>query len=120
MSAIIIPNSSEVVGVKHDNEKPDMTDIPMEAMWQMGAAFTYGQKKYGKNNYRNGMKVSRQLAAAIRHIFQHLAGETYDKESGISHMGHALASLAMACYTLANHPALDDRFDKDRLKYDGN
>lgn len=103
-------------GVKFDSGKPDMTDIPLEAMWQMGAAFTYGQKKYGKNNYRGGMQVSRQLAAAIRHIYQHLSGETIDPESGLSHLGHALASIAMACYTLKNHPKMDDRYEGDLKK----
>ncbi len=100
-------------GLKFDNSKPDMTDIPLEAMWQMGAAFTYGQKKYAKNNYRKGMKVSRQLAAAVRHIYQHLSGETNDPESGVTHLGHALASIAMATYTLKHHPSLDDRFEGD-------
>lgn len=102
------------IGIKHDNGKPDMTDIPLEAMWEMGKAFTYGQRKYGKNNYRNGMLISRQLAAAIRHIYQHLDGETVDKETGITtHLGHAMASLAMAIYNLKNNPQFDDRFDKD-------
>lgn len=108
---------SKLKGIKHDQEKPDMSDIPKEAMWAMGKAFTHGQKKYGKNNYRNGMNVSRQLAAAVRHIYQHLSGETLDAESGVSHLGHALASIAMACYTIANHPNFDDRFNKDKEKY---
>ncbi len=112
----VLKRLDDNVGVKHDNSKPDMTDIPLEAMWEMGAAFTYGQKKYTKNNYRKGMLVSRQLAAAVRHIYQHLSGETKDPESGVSHLGHALASLAMACYTLKNHPQLDDRFEGDLAK----
>lgn len=105
-------------GIKFDQDKPDMTDIPLEAMWAMGQAFSHGQKKYGKNNYRLGMAPSRQLAAAVRHIYQHLAGETLDPESGVSHLGHALASIAMACYTLANHPNLDDRHIPDKERYD--
>lgn len=104
-------------GVKNDNGKPDMTDIPLEAMWAMGAAFTHGQKKYGKNNYRQGMLASRQLAAAVRHIYQHLAGETLDHESGTKHLGHAMASIAMALYTIENHPNLDDRHPDDIAKY---
>lgn len=105
-------------GTKFDQNKPDMTDIPLEAMWAMGQAFTYGQQKYGKNNYRQGMSASRQLAAAIRHIYQHLSGETIDPESGVPHLGCALASIAMACYTIKNHPSLDDRFEGDLKKYD--
>lgn len=105
------------VGLKHDTGKPDLTDIPKEAMWEMGKAFTYGQVKYGKNNFRLGMSVSRQLSAALRHIYQHLDGEISDSESGVSHLGHALASLSMACYTVHNYPNLDDRFDKDKEKH---
>lgn len=112
-------SEDQSTALKNDQNKPDMTDIPKEAMWQMGAAFTYGQKKYGKNNYRKGMTVSRQLAASIRHIYQHLSGETLDPESNCTHLGHALASIAMACYTLENHPKMDDRYDKDLKKRDG-
>lgn len=105
-------------GRKDDQNKPDLTDIPLEAMWEMGKAFTYGQRKYGKANFRNGMLVSRQLAAAIRHIYQHLDGETVDPETGsTTHLGHALASIAMAVYNLKNNPHLDDRFEKDLEKH---
>lgn len=108
---------SDNIGKKYDGDKPDLTDIPKEAMWEMGKAFSYGQKKYGKNNFRNGMLVSRQIAAAIRHIYQHLDGETLDPESGVTHLGHALASLAMACYTISNYKDLDNRFEKDIEKH---
>ena len=54
---------------KFDHGKPDMTDIPLEAMYQMAGAFTYGQKKYSKNNFRQGLQTSKHLAAAIRHIY---------------------------------------------------
>jgi hypothetical protein len=104
-------------GIKFDGNKPNLTFIPKEAMFEMGKALTFGAKKYGDHNYRNGMKVSRQLAAALRHIYQHLDGETLDPESGVTHIGHALASLAMACYTLNNHKDLDDRFVGDLEKH---
>jgi hypothetical protein len=87
-------------------------------MWEMGKAFTYGQKKYGKSNYRKGMLVSRQLAAAIRHVYQHLDGETIDPESSAFHLGHALASISMAIYNLKNNPHLDDRFPGDLKKHE--
>lgn len=113
-------NDKDASGKKNDNGKPDLTDIPKEAMWEMGKAFTYGQKKYGKNNFRLGMNVSRQVAAAIRHLYQHLDGETVDVESGVTHLGHALASISMACYTMANYPDKDDRFPLDKEKHANN
>jgi hypothetical protein len=105
--------------LKADNNKPDLTDIPLQAMYEMGAAFTYGQKKYQKSNFRkSGMLVSRQLAAAIRHIYQHLDGETVDPETkSTTHLGHAMASLAMAIYNLKHHPEMDDRYSEDKKKY---
>lgn len=110
--------NSTGIGLKFDSDKPDLSDIPLDAMWEMGKAFTYGQKKYEKNNFRNGHKVSRLLAAATRHIYQHLDGETLDPESRNMHLGHAMASLAMAIYSFKNYPENDDRFPSDIKKYE--
>jgi hypothetical protein len=99
-------------GIKYDGEKPDLTHVPIEAMWAMGEAFTYGAKKYEADNFREGLAVRRQIAAAIRHIYQFLDEGDIDKESGCKHLGSALASLAMACYTVKHHPDLDDRYHK--------
>lgn len=111
-------NENKTLGLKFDSEKPDLTDIPMDAMWEMGKAFSYGQRKYGKNNYRNGMLISRQLAAAVRHIYQHLDGETFDSETKSMHLGNAMASLAMAIYNLKNNKDMDDRHPADKEKYE--
>lgn len=110
-----------LTAIKADSTKPDFTDVPLDAMWEMSKAFTYGQKKYSKGNFKNpGMKVSRQLAAALRHIYQHLDGETVDKESNSMHLGNAMASLAMAIYNLKHHPEMDDRFPADKEKHGKN
>lgn len=97
-------------GVKYDAGKPDMTHIPIEAMYAMGEAFTYGAKKYKADNYRAGLSVRRQVAAALRHIYQFLDEGDIDKESGCKHIGSALASLAMAAYTVERKPEFDDRY----------
>lgn len=118
----ILENSKQEdlsVSIKKDNGKPDFTDVPLEAMWQMSQAFTFGQKKYEKSNFKkSGMKVSRQLAAALRHIYQHLDGEDIDPDSQCPHLGNAMASLAMAIYNLKHHPEMDDRFEADKKKYE--
>lgn len=101
-------------GIKHDGAKPDMTHVPIEAMWAMAEAFTYGAKKYAADNYREGLAVRRQVAAALRHIYQFLDEGDIDKESGCKHIGSAMASLAMACFTVENHPNLDDRYFKKK------
>jgi hypothetical protein len=78
-------------------------------MFAMGDAFAHGARKYGDFNFRGGLATTRTLAAAIRHIYQFLDGEDLDSESGKSHLGHAMASLAMTIDTLERRPDLDDR-----------
>lgn len=101
-------------GLKYDSEKPPLAYIPKAALWAEGEAFAYGAKKYEPFNYKNGLAVTRSLSASIRHILQFLDGEDYDSESGVNHLGCARANLAMALDTLANHPHLDDRFNKGK------
>lgn len=103
------PAPDKNVGRKNDSEKPAVQYIPWVAMEAEGHAFAAGVKKYGEWNYTNGMAVTRPLAGAIRHIFQFLAGETYDKETGAHHLGCARANLAMALDILNRHPHFDDR-----------
>lgn len=106
----------EKKAIKFDNEKPNMTHIPKDAMFAMGKAFTYGAKKYADDNYREGMEVRRSLAAALRHIYQALDDGDIDPESGCEHLGSAMASIAMALYTIHNKPEFDDRYFKKKEK----
>lgn len=106
-------------GKKFDAGKPDMTHVPIEAMYAMAEAFTYGAKKYEADNYREGLFVRRQIAAALRHIYQFLDEGNIDAESGCKHIGSALASLAMAAYTVEKRPEFDDRYWVKKLRQDG-
>lgn len=105
-------NDVKQKGIKFDDEKPSVAYIPVEGIFEEGRAFKAGEKKYGPWNYKNGMAITRPLAGAIRHIFQFLAGEDIDKETGAHHLGCARANLSMALYILANSPEFDDRFKK--------
>lgn len=69
--------------------------------------------KSGRDNWKLGFKVTRSLAAALRHIFLFLKGETYDEESGLLHLAHAVCCLEHAIYDMLNHPENDDRYKKD-------
>ena len=95
-------NIFEQKGSKFDGDKVDLTLLPYPALRAMARGFMYGEKKYGRNNFRlGGYGQHRLLAAALRHIFAHLEGEKVDQESGNTHLAHAICSLAM-------HITLDD------------
>jgi Domain of unknown function (DUF5664) len=99
----------DVGGVKHDSGKPDFTYISYELLEQIALVREFGAKKYSRDNWKLGFKVTRSLAAVLRHIFLFLRGETLDPESGLSHLAHAACGLEHAIYDMAKHPENDDR-----------
>lgn len=82
-------------GVKHDNEKPDLSLLSPFALVEIAKVMTFGAKKYSANNWRQGFKYTRLLAAVLRHIMAYQAGEAKDPETGISHLAHACCGLFM-------------------------
>jgi hypothetical protein len=95
--------------VKHDQGKPDFSLISYELMEAVARVREFGAKKYSKNNWKLGFKVTRSCAAALRHIFLFLSGQTIDDESGLSHLAHAVCCLEHALYDMKHNPENDDR-----------
>lgn len=98
-------------GIKFDDGKPDLSMISWELMEAVAKVRMFGAKKYSRGQWKKGFKVTRSCAAALRHIFQFLAGETNDPESGESHLAHAVCSLEHAIYSMKHQPHLDDRHE---------
>lgn len=99
-------------GTKFDQNKMDLTLIPLVALEQEARALMFGEKKYGRYNYTQGFEVSRLTAAALRHIYQYNNGDTFDSESGLHHIGHARACLAMLLHCEQLGTLRDNRFKK--------
>jgi hypothetical protein len=96
-------------GVKHDQEKPDLSLLPRDFLDEVAKAMQHGERKYGRYNYRGGMSWHRIVAAAMRHITAWNDGEDTDKESGVSHLGHAGACILMLCVLVKNKKGEDTR-----------
>lgn len=84
-----------MTGKKFDQDKPDLSYIPREALDAMARAFMHGAKKYGPGNYLGGMEWRRLTASAMRHVTDFNEGQDLDPESKHSHLGHGMAALAM-------------------------
>lgn len=85
-------NPKTVVGVT----KPDLSLIPPVALIEEAQAFQDGANKYGPYNWREKTVSARiYTAAALRHILAYQDGEEYDPVSGVSHLAHARACLAI-------------------------
>lgn len=98
---------------KFDSGKADLSLNPLVALEQMARAFMLGEKKYGRYNYTAGMDASRLTGAALRHIGQWNDGEEFDPESGASHLGHALACIAMLLHQQQLGTLKDNRRTKE-------
>lgn len=92
-------------GKKYDGGKARMDLIPSSALIAMAEVFGYGANKYGDYNWKGGIDHSRLYAAAMRHMVAYWGGETLDPESGLNHLHHALANLAM----MVDSPEHDNR-----------
>jgi Domain of unknown function (DUF5664) len=101
-----------VTATKHDDGKPDLSLLTFEMLRPMTQAFMHGEKKYDRGNFKKGFVNTRLAAAALRHIYQWLDGQDNDEESGISHLGHAQAALAMLLDNQANGTSIEGRYGK--------
>jgi len=81
-------------GIKHDEAKPRFDLIPPIAELEVAKVLEYGTRKYDENNWRYVENPqARYMAAARRHINAWMQNESYDDESGLPHLAHAITSL---------------------------
>lgn len=99
-------------GVKHDQSKEPLSLL--SRVWLLGVAsvMAFGARKYDTHNWRGGIKRSRLISAALRHIFAYNEGEDLDSETGLSHLDHASCCLMFARELHETRPDLDDRYKR--------
>ena len=101
-------NHAEDKGTKHDQGKPEISLVPGDAIEEIAKVFSYGAKKYNRNNWLQGMHWSRLLDASFRHLFAYSRGEAVDPESGLSHLSHAACNLLMLLAYSRRNLGVDD------------
>lgn len=83
---------------------------PLTATALGSLALLDGALKYGRSNFRNsGVKASIYFDALHRHMGRWFEGEDCDPESGLPHLSHALACLAILVDAQAAGKLVDDR-----------
>jgi len=98
---------------KFDKGKPDLSLLPRHSLEQVALVLMMGANKYGRYNWAGGMKWSRMVGAAMRHIVAFNDGENTDPESGISHLAHAVCGLIFLLEYQHNNLGEDDRYVRD-------
>jgi hypothetical protein len=109
-----LKSSSEIRGTKHDDGKPPLALIPRTALVEEALAFLDGKRKYGQWNYLKGLEAVQLVSAVQRHITAWLEGEERASDSGVHHLGHARAGLAMLMNLQKTGKLIDDRYKGDQ------
>jgi len=98
-------NENKKEGVKYDKTKPDYSLLPPTALDDVVKVLTFGAEKYDRWNWKKLDNLEdRYFAAAQRHLWAVMRGETHDPESGGHHYAHALCCIMylLEFYSLQN------------------
>jgi hypothetical protein len=96
--------------------KVSITKLPAIAILHAAHAMMNGAVKYGAYNWRDKNVIATiYVDACMRHVLAWLCGETCAPDSGVHHLGHAIACLAIlldaqACGTLHDDRPIDSNF----------
>ena len=82
-------------GVKHDQGKLRYDLEPPEAREEVIKVYTFGATKYADRNWEKGIKFSRNIAAAERHLAEFKKGNMMDPETKTNHLANAIVNLSM-------------------------
>ena len=113
--------ASRMVSYPDDNPKTQygekklkMSSTPVMPLQEMGKVFELGAKKYGRYNWRlHAVSATVYYDAALRHLMAWFEGEDTDPESGVSHLAHVMACMAILMDAQKNGKLKDNRLDAE-------
>lgn len=95
---------------RHGIKKPPLHLVPASSTIYQAQAMKDGAQKYGPYNWReNSVAASVYVAAALRHLHAWHDGEEKAPDSGVHHLGHALACLGILVDAIETGNLVDDR-----------
>ena len=103
-------------GDRYNKGKTKWSLVDWESLEPLVQVLDFGSNKYAAYNWQKGLKVRETMESCLRHIFSFLSGEDNDKESGLTHLGHAMCNLHFATWMLKHRPDMDDRLKKEETQ----
>ena len=96
----------------HEHVKPTFSDMPAEALWELGKTYALGARKHGVESWREPRSWLEVYDGMMRHMLQWRMGEDKSLDDQHYHMG-AIAHRALwllACHlNPEKYEASDDR-----------
>lgn len=94
---------------RFDEGKDRMELVPVSAIKALAKVFGKGSEKYSDFNWCKGFPWLQPYASCMRHLTAWWEGEDLDQESGLSHIAHAMANLAMLLEYMEKRKGRDNR-----------
>ena len=101
-----------VPGKKYDNNKPSIGLVDPDFLTGLAKVLDFGAEKYGLNNWRNGIHVSRIISACYRHLGEINKRHDVDSESNLPAVYHLASEVMFLAWMLENKKEYDDRYKK--------
>lgn len=97
-------------GTKHDKGKAPWHLMSGPALEQVAEVLNFGASKYDDRNWEKGINFSRLFSATQRHLWAWWGRETWDQETDLNHLAHAMCNIMFILHHQLNTQAgLDDR-----------
>lgn len=103
-------------GIRHNQGKPQWSQIHWKSLEPMIRVLEQGAKEVGKDNWKKGLPVLEVCESLLRHTFALMDGEDNDQKSGEPHIGHILANAMFLSYMMQFKPEMDNRREKEEPK----
>lgn len=98
---------------KNDQGKANLALLDLSVFSGLCQVIEFGAKKYGLNNWKKGLRYSRLISAALRHIDAFNQGEDLNPEDGmLHHIDQAICNLYFLKHQIINRTGLDDRNER--------
>lgn len=99
-------NPKDLIGAK----KAPLRFVPPALIIETAPAMANGAAKYGPYNWREkGVSLMTYIEAAQRHMLSFADGEDYAEDSGVHHLSHAAACIAIVMDAASIGKLIDDR-----------
>ena len=108
VTSFVVPttNPKDLIGLT----KAPLRLVPPALIIETAPAMANGASKYGAYNWReHAVSVSVYLEALMRHVLAYWDGEEVATDSGVKHLAHASACLAIIFDAAAVGKLIDDR-----------
>ena len=109
LRALSLQIEDQVTADRFNEGKMAWELVDFQALEPMVEVLMFGASKYSKDNWKKGQAITELLGSLFRHIIAFQNGEDLDKESGKSHIGHAMCNLMFIQYVLDHRGHFDDR-----------